>query len=89
MFSPGGDTILLLGVSTLALVLARLTVAPPGFYQDLQDILHLLPSTGSLAGPALVVPGVRLYHGRDDQGGAPLASDLLEPSGVRGRSYQD
>ena len=85
MFSPGGDTILLLGVSTLALVLARLTVAPPGFYQDLQDILHLLAGAGSLAGPALVVARVGLYHRGDDQGGAPLPSDLLEPSGVRGR----
>ena len=85
MFSPGGDTILLLGVSTLALVLARLTVPTPGLYQHLQDVFHLLPGAGSLAGPALVVPRVGLYHGGDDQGGAPLSSDLLEPGGMRGR----
>ena len=68
MFSPGGDTILLSLVSTLALILAWLTVPPPGFYQDLQDIFHLLARAGSLTGPALVVPRVRLDDGGDDEG---------------------
>ena len=83
--SPGGDTVLLLLVSSLALVLAGLAVTTPGLYQHLQDVLHLLPGAGSLAGPALVVPRVGLYHGGDDQSGAPLSSDLLEPSGMRER----
>ena len=89
LLSPGGDTILLLFVPALALVLARLTVPTPGLYQHLQDIFHLLPgATGSLAGPALVVARVGLYHGGNNQGGAPLPSDLLEPSGVRGREVR-
>ena len=69
MFSPGGDTILLSLLSTLALILAGLTVTPPGFYQDLQDIFHLTTTRAApLAGPALVVPRVRLNDGGDDEG---------------------
>ena len=74
---PGGDAVLF--VLTLTLVLPGLTVPTSRLYQHLQDVLDLLAGAGLVSGPALVVTGVGLDHGRDDQGGAPEATDLFKP----------
>ena len=74
---PGGDAVLF--VLPLTLILPRLTIPTSRLYQHLQDVLDLLAGAGLVSGPALVVTGVGLDHGRDDQGGAPEATDLFKP----------
>ena len=76
---PGGDAVLF--VLPLTLILPRLTIPTSRLYQHLQDVLDLLAGAGLVPGPALVVPSVGLYHGRDDQSGAGEAAVLLKPVG--------